>query len=128
MNKLTVDQAERAVGELTGDAAKVASLVATCLNAEAAFHMLGIKAPTSPRKRKGFLLVGVQTLVEIEDLLATMPDEVALVKASMAFACDFCGMPAEHGHDDGWFCEACCAPSRHSPDPCPGETPQPLTP
>lgn len=103
---LTVDQAERAVGELTGDAAKVASLIAAALNAEAALHVLGCK---SPKKRTGFLPVGVQTLVEIEDLLATMPQEVALVKASMAFGCDYCGKPAESGTDDGWICDGCYA-------------------
>lgn len=106
MSAMTVEEAERAVGELTGEAAKVASLLAACLNAEAALHMLGCKVP---KRRTGFLPVGVQTLVEIEDLLATMPVEVALVKASMAFACDFCGMPAETGTGDGWICEACFA-------------------
>lgn len=101
----TVAEAEQAVSELTGDAAKVARLLAACLNAEAAFHMLGCRAP---KRRTGFLPVGVQTLVEIEDVLASMPAEAALVKASMAFACDFCGMPAESGTDDGWICDACC--------------------
>lgn len=100
----TVEEAERAVGELTGDAAKVASLVAACLNAQAAFRMLGCKVP---KRRTGFLPVGVQTLVGIEDLLATMPEEVALVKASMAFACELCGMPAETSSGDFWVCEGC---------------------
>lgn len=104
MKKLTVAEAEQAVAALTGDASKVADLIACCLNAEASFHMLGCK---SPKRRTGFLPVGVQTLVQIEDLLALMPSEVALVKASMAFACDYCGMPAETGADDGWICEAC---------------------
>lgn len=104
MTPMTVTAAEQAVSELTGDAAKVASLVAACLNAEAAFHMLGCK---SPKRRSGFLPVGVQTLVEIEDLLASMPEEVALVKASMAFACESCGLPAETGSDDCWICEQC---------------------
>jgi hypothetical protein len=116
--QITVDEAERQVAELTGDAAKVASLIAACLNAEAALHMLGCQ---SPKRRTGFLPVGVQTLVEIEDLLATMPAEVALVKASMSFACEWCGRPAETSAGDGWICDACyaeavCEQSRHSPD------------
>lgn len=106
MDALTVDQAANVVGELTGDAAKVASLVSACLNAQAAFHMMGCKAP---KRRTGFLPVGVQTLVQIEDLLATMPAEVALVKASMAFACECCGMPAETSSGDCWICEGCYA-------------------
>lgn len=104
--KMTVDQAVEVRSQLQGDAAKVANLIDACLNAEAAFHMLGCKLPP-PKKRKGFLPVGVQTLVQIEELLATMPEEVALVRASMAFACDFCGKPAEAGGDDGWICEEC---------------------
>lgn len=102
--KMTVAEAEDAVGALTGDAAKVAHLVAACLNAEAALHMLGCK---SPKRRTGFLPVGVQTLVEIEDLLATMPVETTLVRTSMAFACECCGMPAESGNDDIWICDRC---------------------
>ena len=109
MSERTVEQAEREVGSLTGDAAKVAGLIATCLNAEAALHMLGFK---SPKRRTGFLPVGVMTLVELEALLATMPEEVAMVKVSMAFACDFCGMPAESGGDDCWVCDACIAKSQ----------------
>jgi hypothetical protein len=103
---VTVNEAIDARGELTGDAARVANLIAACLNAEAALHMMGCK---SPKRRTGFLPMGVQTLVEIEDLLAAMPAEVALVKASMAFACEFCGAPAESGGDDYWICEACFA-------------------
>lgn len=106
MPDLTVTEAEERVAALTGDAAKVAALVRTCLNAEASLHMLGIQ---SPKRRTGFLPVGVLTLVEIEDLLATMPEETALVKASMAFACECCGRPATSGNDDVWFCDACIA-------------------
>jgi hypothetical protein len=109
--QMTVAQAEDAVAALTGDAAKVARLLAACLNAEAAFHMLGCK---SPKRRTGFLPVGVRTLVEIEDLLKSMPTEAALVRTSMAFACEFCGMPAETGNDDIWICEGCIERSEAS--------------
>ncbi len=84
----------------------MAKLVEVCLNAEAAFHMLGCK---SPKKRTGFLPVGVQTLVQVEDVLASLPDETALVSASMAFACECCGCPATSGHDDVWVCDHCIA-------------------
>lgn len=104
----TVAEAEDAISALSGDAAKVARLIAACVNAEAAFHMLGCHAP---KRRTGFLPVGVQTLVQIEDLLATMPAETALVRASMAFACDICGMPAISGNDDCWVCDRCLSAS-----------------
>jgi hypothetical protein len=103
---LTVAQAEELVAALTGDAAKVALLLRTCLNAEAALHMLGCKVP---KRRTGFLPVGVQTLVEIEDVLASMPAEADLVRTSMALACEFCGMAAEFGTDDCWVCSECLA-------------------
>lgn len=106
MSERTVEQAEREVAALTGDAAKVALLVAACLNAEAALHMLGFK---SPERRTGFLPVGVQSLVEIEKVLAEMPDEAALVKDSTAFPCEGCGSPAETSSDDCWWCDGCIA-------------------
>lgn len=104
MSERTVKQAEREVAEKTGDAAKVAYLVAACLNAGAALHMLGFK---DPKRRPGFLPVGVQSLVEIEKVLAEMPDETALVKDSMAFPCEGCGRPAETASDDCWWCDEC---------------------
>lgn len=103
---LTVDQAIEARALLLGDAAKTADLIEACLNAEAALRMLGCKVP---KRRTGFLPVGVQTLVQIGNLLATMPAEVALVKASVAFACEYCGKPAETSGEDFWICEDCYA-------------------
>jgi len=108
----TVNEAEQAIAELTGDAAKVAALLAATLNSSASLRMLGCKVP---KRRRDFLPIGVQSLVEIEDLLATMPAEVALVKASMAFPCDWCGMPAETGAGDGWVCDACYAKATAAP-------------
>jgi hypothetical protein len=105
MSERTVAQAEQEVAALTGDAAKVADLIAVCLNAEATFSMMGVKAD----RGKGFKRSEVLTLTQIEDLLATMPDEVGLVKASMAFACEMCGKPAETGNDDCWICDDCLA-------------------
>ena len=66
--------------------------------------MMGCKVPKS---RKGFLPVGVLTLVQIEDLLKTMPEETALVKAAGAFSCELCGCPAESGGEDCWICDDC---------------------
>lgn len=86
-------------------------LIECCLNAEAAFHMLGCKVP---KRSDGFLPIGVQTLVQITDLLATMPAETALVKASMAFSCEYCGDPAETGSDDCWVCDDCYQKARQS--------------
>ena len=102
--KPTVAEAIDAISGLTGDAANVAALVAACLNAEAAFRMMGLKLP---KRRGGFLPAGVLTLVEINALLEKMPEEVALVKASMAFACEYCGRPAHSGDDDIWICDEC---------------------
>ena len=101
---MTVQEAIAARAAQIGDVKRAHDLIECCLNAEAAFTMLGHKRP---RSTKGFLPVGVLTLVQIQDLLATMPEETALVKASMAFGCEFCGMPAESGNDDCWMCDAC---------------------
>lgn len=102
--RMTVQEAIDARAAQTGETKAVHDLIECCLNAEAAFSMMGCKAP---KRRDGFLPVGVMTLVQIGDLLATMPDEAALVKASMAFACEYCGNPAETCSDDCWICDEC---------------------
>ena len=66
--------------------------------------MMGHKRPMDTT---GFLPVGVLTLVQVQDVLARMPQETALVRASMAFGCELCGKPAQTGDEDCWFCTAC---------------------
>jgi len=104
VERLTVSAAEERIAAMTGERRNVHDLIAACLNAEASFRMMGCKRP---KNTKGFLPVGVQTLVHIQDLLAMMPAETALVKASMAFACEGCGRPAQHGDGECWTCDDC---------------------
>lgn len=101
----TVQAAADQIAAMTGDERRVALLAEACLNAEAAFQMLGFK----PAKGRGFRPVGVMSLMGIQDALATIPEQAALVRTSMAFACECCGMPAESGNDDCWTCDACAA-------------------
>jgi hypothetical protein len=104
MSDLTVKAANDVREAATGTAKAAFDLIECCLNAEAAFQMLGFKVP---KRRGGFLPVGVQTLVQITDLLATMPEQADLVRTSMAFSCELCGKAAEISSDDCWFCDAC---------------------
>lgn len=84
----------------------VYDLIDCCLNAEAALTMLGAKR-IKPKRGLHFRPVGAMALEQIDQVLATSPVMTALVKASIAFGCDYCGKPAETGTDDGWICEAC---------------------
>lgn len=103
---MTVQEAIDARAAMTGASKQVHDLIECCLNAEAAFHMMGCEVP---KRRSGFMPVGVLTLTQITDLLATMPSEADLVRASMAFGCEMCGAPAESSCEDGWICEGCIA-------------------
>ena len=103
---MTVAEAEQERENAHPDAKHLFDLIDCCLNAEAALTMLGAKRVKAKRGLH-FTPVGALTLAQIDEVLARTPQATALVKASMAFACDYCGCPAEMGTDDGWICEAC---------------------
>lgn len=108
MSQATMTVAEATqIREQASEAEKhVYDLIDCCLNAEAALTMLGAKR-VKPRRRHHFRPAGAMVLDQIDQVLATSPVMTALVKASLAFGCDYCGKPAETGTDDGWICEAC---------------------
>lgn len=102
------------------DAQQVFDLIECCLNAEAALMMMGAKRVPGNR-RLHFKPVGALTLEQIDEVLARTPDATALVKASMAFECDYCGCPAETGTEDGWICEQCFTAAINAPSAKPSD-------